>query len=296
MYGVGYERGGAFRIPLAGGDAEVLTKGTHTDGARDVAVDATTLYWVSRPFDAPEGAVFAMPKAGGTAQEIAPRQADPHVVTLDDAYVYWATSGGYDGSGATMDAEIRRMPKRSGAITTLAKVDGVVRLVVAGDELFVLASGSSPYGLTGTVAKMPKSGGAVTTLAPSGPYPADLDLDETHVYWTSRGDLEMPSQGPCRTPTPCPVATTAPIVKRGELHRIARAGGKAETLATDLREAGGVSVGKTSVLVGAGGQVVERAKAGGAVVARGEGRPSRFTVIGGKAFAFTDDYVVAFGP
>jgi hypothetical protein len=293
-YGVTYEgHDGVFRVPRGGGAAEVLAP--DQEWSRDLAVDDATIYWVRGHGATPGGAVSAMPKAGGAVREIAPHEADAHLVAVDSTHVYWANGGGYDGGGGTGKAEIRRMRKQGGPVETVAAMAGVVRLQLADDALYVLAD-SGPSSGSGIVARVPKSGGAVTVLAASGPSPADLDLDDTHLYWTLRGEFEMPPPVLCKSATPCPVATTAPIVRHGELHRVARAGGPVEVLARDLVHAGSLVLGAQTILFAAGGELFELPKSGGAKVSRGPGVSSRFAVSGGEVFAFSGTELFAFGP
>ena len=189
---------GVFRAPRSGGSLESLAGSQ--EWSRDLAVDETTLYWVKGHGATPGGAVYSMPKAGGPVREFAPHQADAHLIAIDATHVYWANGGGYDGSGATGKAEIRRMAKQGGPVETVASIAGVVSLRIADDSLYVLADSMPPTG-AGILARVPKSGGAVTVLAPSGPSPADLDLDDTHVYWTLRGEFEMPPPVICKSRT-----------------------------------------------------------------------------------------------
>lgn len=293
-YGLAYEGPlGVFRAPRGGGALEVLAEAQ--EWSRDIAVDDTTLYWVKGHGATPGGGVHAMPKAGGPVRDFAPHQADAHLIAVDTTHVYWANGGGYDGSGAIGKAEIRRMAKRGGPVEIVAEIPGVVSLRVAEDALYVLA-GSMPNSSGGILAKVPKSGGAIVVLAPSGPSPVDLDLDDTHIYWTTRGEFEMPPPIICKKGTPCPVATTAPIVRHGEVHRVPRAGGPGEMLARDLRNAGSLVLGAQSILFSAGGELFEMPRAGGPKVNRGAGVSSRFAVSGGEAFAVSEGKLVAFGP
>jgi hypothetical protein len=293
-YGVTYEgQGGVFRVPRGGGAAEVLA--ADQEWSRDLAVDDATIYWVRGHGATPGGAVYAMPKAGGPVREIAPHEADAHLIAVDTTHVYWANGGGYDGGGGLGKAEIRRMLKQGGPVETVAAIAGVVRLQIADDALYVLAD-SGPSSGSGIVAKVPKSGGAVTVLAASGPSPADLDLDDTHLYWTLRGEFEMPPPVLCKSATPCPVATTAPIVRHGELHRVARTGGPVEVLARDLVHAGSLVLGAQTILFAAGDELFELPKNGGAKVSRGPGVSSRFAVSRGEVFAFSGTQLFAFGP
>jgi hypothetical protein len=293
-YGVTYEgRGGVFRVPRSGGAAEVLA--ADQEWSRDLAVDDATIYWVRGHGATPGGAVYAMPKAGGPVREIAPHEADAHLIAVDSTHVYWANGGGEGGGGGLGKAEIRHMLKQGGPVETVAAIAGVVRLQIADDALYVLADSGPPPG-AGIVAKVPKGGGPVTVLAASGPSPVDLDLDDTHLYWTLRGEFEMPPPVLCKSATPCPVATTAPIVRHGELHRVARAGGPVEVLARDLVHAGSLVLGAQSILFAAGGELFELPKSGGAKVSRGPGVSSRFAVSRGEVFALGGGELIAFGP
>jgi hypothetical protein len=127
-----------------------------------------------------------------------------NTIALDGAYVYFAYSG-----------TVYRTPFNGGSMTTLGSASGSVldiavdasavyyaasgvgRFAIDGSTSESLASATAPqdiaidadnvYFWSGTsLSRVPKAGGDVTILAVDL-YPADLAVDDTHVYWTSRG-------------------------------------------------------------------------------------------------------------
>lgn len=264
-----------------------------TEWARDVAVDGGAVYWVVAKGGVHGGGVWTVPTAGGAAKELVGSEADATAIAADATHVYWVSHGSVAGPSPMVGpkAQLRRVPKGGGPAENLAAVPTTHRIVLAGDDVYLLVG--DHFGM-GQVLRVPRAGGAPVELATAGDNPYDMALDDTHVYWIAQGPFETPKAAPCRRP-PCPVATVAPLVERGELRRVPRAGGSQEVLEKGLVHATSVTVGGTSVLYSAGGSLIERPKSAGPPVSRyPHTASSRFAVHGGEAFVLAGGHLVAF--
>lgn len=291
VYGASYQGAhGTFWVGRAGGDPNVLAP---TEWARDVAVEGGAVYWVVAKGGVHGGGVWTVPAAGGAAKELVASEADATAIAADATHVYWVSHGSVSGPSPMVGpkAQLRRVPKSGGAPENLAAVPTTHRIVLAGDDVYLLVG--DHFGM-GQVLRVPRAGGAPVELATAGDNPYDMALDDTHVYWIAQGPFETPKPAPCKRP-PCPAATVAPLVERGELRRVPRAGGSVEVLEKGLVHATSVAVGGTSVLYSAGGSLIERAKSAGPPASRyPHTASSRFAVHGGEAFVLAGGRLVAF--
>jgi hypothetical protein len=129
-----------------------------------LAIDDDTVYWATA------GAIYTVPKAGGTAATIATAEMNALSITVDNTNVYWTD---FDGVSLASKAG-------SSAVTSLATGLGFVR-GVAVDAAFVYYAS---YNVDGIVAKVPIAGGASITLATDNSDPSWVAVDASHVYWT----------------------------------------------------------------------------------------------------------------
>jgi hypothetical protein len=77
-------------VPLLGGTPTTLFSVTEGGPYLGIAVDATSVYWTSFS-GAAGGAVLKVPRAGGAAVTIAPKQTNPWGIAVDATSVYWTT-------------------------------------------------------------------------------------------------------------------------------------------------------------------------------------------------------------
>jgi hypothetical protein len=153
--------------PNAGDDAVVLATGQ--GDPEDIALDATTIYWVNKT----DGTVMSMPKAGGTAKVLATGQSTPRGILLDDAYVYWSN---YSNVGS-----VGRVAKGGGSIITVAANQYYpYRMALRGSTLYFTNDSTS-----GNVSSVAKTGGAVSVFAASQSSPRGIVADDAAVHWVS---------------------------------------------------------------------------------------------------------------
>ncbi len=184
-------------IPLAGGTPTMLAMPAAA-GTGALAVDATDLYWVG------SGTVSKVALTGGTPLVLTTGTVGVNTIALDADYVYFAYSstvfrtplaGGSMttiGSAGTTVADIAvdaaAVYYAAGTIGAFA-IDGATNQMLATASLpqRIATDADTIYFFDGTsLSKVPKSGGDVSILAIDS-YPMDLAVDDTHVYWTSRG-------------------------------------------------------------------------------------------------------------
>jgi hypothetical protein len=184
-------------IPLGGGTPTMLAMPA-ASGTGAIAVDATDLYWVG------SGSLSKVSLAGGTPLVLTTGTVGVNTIALDANYVYFAYS-----------STVYRTPLAGGSMTTVGSASTTV-LDVAVDASSVyyaagligafamdgstnetLATASLPQRIAtdtdsvyffdgSSLSKVSKSGGDVSILAIDAS-PVDLAVDDTSVYWTSRG-------------------------------------------------------------------------------------------------------------
>ena len=111
------------RIHLPGGAPVVLASGQSVGG---LALDATGIYWVN---GCPDGSsqVVRLSRAGGALVVLASREHYRNFLTLDEARIYWASSGG----------TIRSIAKGGGRVSTLTSFEGQITGLAVGPDVVV---------------------------------------------------------------------------------------------------------------------------------------------------------------
>ncbi len=146
-----------YRIARDGSSPPVVIAPTMTRYAWAMVTDETNVYWAALESGINGGAIFSVPKSGGTPLMIASKQARPSSIAVDETHVYWtnegrASAGEEEGGGAVMS-----VPKAGGTPTTL-----VDDLPLA-DAIALDADGvvwQDHY----TIRRIPKAGGAITSI------------------------------------------------------------------------------------------------------------------------------------
>lgn len=92
VYYVNYYASDVRRIPLAGGDDELVADGRAEVRAGNVRVDGDFVYWTIEGSSGDGGGIYRVAKTGGTITTIASGD-DPVGLALDDRALYWAEKG-----------------------------------------------------------------------------------------------------------------------------------------------------------------------------------------------------------
>lgn len=195
------------------GTPEVLV--ANTDGAADIALDATYVYWTGG------SEIMKVPLNGGTPITLASGQNQPHDIAVDANYAYWTsvTSSGFPGF-------IMKVPLDGGTPITLASVTCLpMGLKVNATSVFFMCDTLATAWGTGVdtnyVMSVPRQGGTPTTLVAEEGYALDLAIDGANIYW-SHGPPSYVSNG----------ETVSPI--DGRLEKAPLGGGAQATLASGL--------------------------------------------------------------
>lgn len=162
------------RVPLAGGDVEVLA--TPGNGFIGMTIDATHLYWSERSI-ADFSNIFRCPLAGCAGQ------APETILATGDEFTIWNRMilvgdqlvFGSRRTGEPM-YEISVLQKDGGTPTKIADSPGQVGQI--------LSDGSDVFWLSDEILRsVPISGGAVTVVVPDFFYVQDIALGPDRVYW-----------------------------------------------------------------------------------------------------------------
>jgi hypothetical protein len=130
--------GGLFSLPIAGATPTEIWTGDATSAPVDVAVDATNVYWT----DQGDGAVYAMPVAGGPVTTLASRATSavsgPARIAIDSTRVYFSDPAGVG---------LYEVPTGGGTLKTLvapsAGVTGLVGVAADDNDSYVYFSSST---------------------------------------------------------------------------------------------------------------------------------------------------------
>ena len=148
----------------------VVTLADGQGSPNTIAVDPNAVYWNGK-----DGIMKSGLDGAGLTQLVAGSAA---ALAIDDTYVYWT-----DG------AMISRVAKAGGAAQVLAS---------GGSSISALAVDANAVYFTAKdeLGRVAKTGGAATMLAPIGqPYPFQVAVDATAVYWVDTGDTTVNQVG-----------------------------------------------------------------------------------------------------
>lgn len=137
----------------------------NSQGAWDLAIDDSSVYWLGWSNDS----VVKVPKGGGALTTLATGQSQPTGIAIQSGAVYWTNTGGN---------QVLAMPVTGGTATVLATGS-------AGSFGSIVVDGSAAYwtdDVSNKVMMAPKGGGTTIQLA-SGGIPAGIAIDGNSLYW-----------------------------------------------------------------------------------------------------------------
>lgn len=193
--------------PLGGGTPSTLWSGSVGSA---VAVDASHVYW----WDSSSNTVMMADLDGSSPTTVASGQPNVHSIAAHSGHVFW-TSGndvvGIDISGGSHTTFASGLNSPRTVATDGSHVYWMIgnwdvannelqRIPVGGGSVEVVANASA-YAITldathvycadnynGDIWRVPKAGGTVEVLATGQPYPFDIAVDDTAVFWSSETD------------------------------------------------------------------------------------------------------------
>jgi hypothetical protein len=151
----------------AGSTVVVLASGNDAC-ARNIVVDATSVYWTADDGSVNEGSVMKVPIDGGTPTTLASGQSSPWGVAVDATRVYWFNRGG----------SVMKVPLEGGSPVILASEQ-----VISTGSL-ALDAARLYWGGNGGIAAMPLEGGTPELILSAGS-PTIFGVDSTSVYFAS---------------------------------------------------------------------------------------------------------------
>lgn len=156
------------KLPKAGGGETILA--ADQPCPRNLAVDATSVYWVNRGPETPpnifaDGAVMRVDKNGGTPSPLASKQFGDAALAVDAANVYWSACGKETG--------VYRLPKSGGAPVLIADTSCATSIAVDATHV---------YWISEAIKKADKRGGAAQTIVASRG--SALSINGGSIYWT----------------------------------------------------------------------------------------------------------------
>jgi hypothetical protein len=151
------------------------------NGPRDIAVDATHVYWN----DAKANTVMKVPKGGGVQIALASDQIGVTGLAIDGTHVYWVNAT-RDAMGAVMKAPLGggtpiAIASQQAAPNSIAVDATHVYWTTTGNEF----SAQPP----GSVWKVSLATGAIEMLVSGQPNVGSIAVDATAAYWTIVGDF-----------------------------------------------------------------------------------------------------------
>ena len=180
------------RVPVGGGAITTIVT-PHVGGAAGIAVDATSVYWLTLTGDCPplpsSGTVMSATLQGGWVSTLAALEDEsPLAIAVNSTNVYWSSISGVGTAGDPYVGHVKTVPLRGppdgGSPTTLysSRVDFDPNGLTIDDANIYLAS-NQLIGRGGVVLKLPLDGGTATTIAPAK-NPWGVAVNGTSVSWT----------------------------------------------------------------------------------------------------------------
>ena len=288
---------GIYRLARSGGAPERIVAPAPDEHVTAIAAGPRYVAWTTDDALHPGRAKLYVRAADGAVRVLVKDFPLAIELKIDRGFVYWATMGGYAGSSSTPEpAMVRRVSLDGGPVATLASaIAGATRLAFDTTHVYTFSHVSTGYA---DVVRFPKAGGAVEVLARAQDNPSGLAVDDREVVFSTAGPAEMPKVGPCKRP-PCPVATTAPIYRHGEVRRVPKTGGDPVSLAGELARPDVLGLTTTDVVLRAhSSEILRLPRAGGAVSRVVDTRKSTGRTLGASTYVAREGklFVIVVGP
>lgn len=170
--------------PPVGWSSPVILASAQT-GARDIALDGQSVYWVAEGLKPDEGFVGSVAKGGGTTSVLTMMQSAPRAIAVDGTRVFWTIWSG----GSANSAVATTMKSGESSLWLYFASTGVQRYESLAIEGTTLVIGSTVYG--GQVIRGDTAGTAAPPLATAQNGVSAVAVRAGTVYWLSSGDGEV---------------------------------------------------------------------------------------------------------
>ncbi len=146
----------------------------HAVGGFNVAVDATSVYWVSAEADPSLASLMKVPLCGGGGATVLVSGSVGATFAVDSEFVYWVSTG------PTPLSQVMKLPIAGGSSTVLASNQAPSAIAVDATNVYWTDAG------LGTVVSVPRGGGTPVPLTPriGAPFQG-LALDATTAYFSA---------------------------------------------------------------------------------------------------------------
>lgn len=177
--------GSVVRVPKNGGTSLELFVFDDDVAPGPIAADATTLYFLALDQATELGAVYSLPKAGGTPVMLASGIELPAAIAIDDTHVYWLDFGTFTGSGIKPNGKIERVTKTGESRQTLVSgLSAPLDIALDATDVYFGELGFALGNPSAGLRKVGKSGGTVTKLT-DGRAVAAINIVGTEVFYSS---------------------------------------------------------------------------------------------------------------
>jgi hypothetical protein len=177
VYATSEEAGIVYSIPKSGGKAEPLA---HVPLVRELAVDATHIYFSTGGGNPKLGTIGRLAKSGGPPDLLLSAHPGIDGLVLSGDEIYFRSNLG-----------LFALPKSGGTPRVLyatANHQNVIRLASDGTHLYFFFE-AEPQSGHYKPARMPKSGGVPEVLGPDVALSRRIALSDTHVYFFRKAGL-----------------------------------------------------------------------------------------------------------
>jgi hypothetical protein len=193
------DAGSVYRMAKTSNNREIL--GSVPGFILVLAIDATNIYALTGDNGGNDGAVWAVPKAGGTPQQLAGDIASPFEIAADGNNVYWVSAGTASSIGFRADGKVEKVSKSGTGRTTLASNLNLPTSVASdGTTVYFGETGLSPDSSSRGLRSVPANGGSVKKLTSNtgvvGLTLSGNDIFYANVDFFTGGELlRMPKSG-----------------------------------------------------------------------------------------------------
>jgi hypothetical protein len=151
-----------FQVPLKGGPVPAAASGSGADPT-SLATDADTLYWTT------DGTVFKASKKRTGPQLLASAQPQASNIQLDGTTAYWVVGG----------KKLVKAAKAGGPTSTVVEADGAI-------ADFSIDGATIYFATPNAIMKVPAAGGTAEKVTDAAT-PLGIAVDATSIYWASKG-------------------------------------------------------------------------------------------------------------